>query len=424
MILKMLKRGGQLLLIPVITGTVVLALMAVAFLFPTGEMKAHVRNEMEMFDQKDIYFNLTGEPGELHDNHVEAEYLNMALVSVKDADLLSCVLSGYHYIQADPAKVVDNLNAAVTDPESVTVLDVYKRFFNGQIIYLKPLLRLTGYSGIRTLCLYSCLLGTVLLGFMMYRRGLGVYIAPVMLSVQFICPLAAWMSMAFSGIYMCMLIPCLAMLKMKKETLKKRGWLIFGITGSITFCINVNYFQLITFGVPALMYLLLAGLPEKPAELLKTILDFFAAWMIGYAGAMVFKWGVYSAAMGKNIFGDMISHALWRSGEEEGSRVQTVLTNARIGFGNFWWILTEAAFIGWTLVRWKKERVKVSYSAAEILLLLVMILFPVCRFAVLANHSMLHSYFVYRILMIPVLAFNLLLAGKRRGQTVPGGITT
>ena len=46
MILKMLKRGGQLLLIPVITGTVVLALMAAAFLLPTGEMKAHVRNEM------------------------------------------------------------------------------------------------------------------------------------------------------------------------------------------------------------------------------------------------------------------------------------------------------------------------------------------------------------------------------------------
>ena len=423
MILKLLKRGGQLILIPVITGTVVLALLAVAFLLPTGEMKAHVRNSLGLFDQKNPYFNLTGEPGELHDNHVEAEYLNMALVSAKDADLLSCVLSGYHFVQSDPAKVVNNLSAAVTDPESVTVLDVYKRFFNGQIIYLKPLLRLTDYAGIRTLCLYTCLLGTALLGFLMYRRGLGIYIVPVMLSVQFICPLAAWMSMAFSGIYMCMLIPCLVMLKMKKETLRKQGWLIFGITGSVTFCINVNYFQLITFGVPMLMYLLITGLPEKPLALLKVILDFFIAWMTGYAGAMVFKWAVYSAAMGKNIFGDMIHHALWRSGEEEGSRLQTILTNARIGFGNFWWILTEAAFIGRTLVLWKKNRVKVSCSLTEILLLAAMILFPVCRLAILANHSMLHSYFVYRVLMIPVLAFNLLLAGKRRGQTVPGGIT-
>jgi hypothetical protein len=56
--------------------------------------------------------------------------------------------------------------------------------------------------------------------------------------------------MSFTLIYVSMLIPCIAMLLIRKETLKERAWLLFGITGSVTFCLVQNYFQLMAFGMP------------------------------------------------------------------------------------------------------------------------------------------------------------------------------
>lgn len=42
-----------------------------------------------------------------------------------------------------------------------------------------------------------------------------------------------------------------------------------------------------------------------------------------------------------------------------------------------------------------------------------MLLLPVARMAILANHSYVHAWFVYRVLMLPVLACNLWITGTR-----------
>ena len=117
----------------------------------------------------------------------------------------------------------------------------------------------------------------------------------------------------------------------------------------------------------------------------------------------------------------MIGHALWRSGVDEGSRTETILYNAQIAFGSLWWDLAELGFAGWSLVRWirnrkrngKADRKQAFLSGTELLLLLAAVLFPVGRLAILANHSMHHAAFVYRVFVIPVLAVNLLIAKKR-----------
>ena len=120
------------------------------------------------------------------------------------------------------------------------------------------------------------------------------------------------------------------------------------------------------------------------------------------------------------IFREMIDHALWRSGVDEGSRTETILYNAQIAFGSLWWDLTELGFAGWSLARRIRQRKKngtadrkqAFLSGAEILLLAAAVLFPAGRMAILANHSMHHAAFVYRVFMIPVLAVNLLIAKK------------
>ena len=223
MALKFLKRSGQLILIPIAAGLTVMILLALAYLLPTGGMKAHVKNTLENFEKEGQYFySLTGEAGSGHDNFIEALYLDQAIVGTEDADLFSCVLNGYDYVYKDAGDPIANLTAAVTDPESVTITDTELRFVNGHLVFLKPLLLAMGYTGVRTFCFYFCLAMTALTGFLMYRRGLGKFILPLMISVLFLRPITVWTNMSFTGIYACTVIPCIAMLTVRKETLKER----------------------------------------------------------------------------------------------------------------------------------------------------------------------------------------------------------
>ena len=415
MVRGILKRAGQLVLIPIAAGLAVMILMAATYLLPAERMKTNARASLDIFAEEGLYHSaMPNVKGTMQDNFVDSLYLNQALVSTRDADLLHCVLSGYDFAGPKKDEPIDNLTAAVTDPESVTLANTEKRFFGGHVAVVKLLLLLTDYSGIRQINLYFCLGLTAWLGWLMYRRGYGRLILPVMLSLLFLRPVPIGLNMSFTSIYGCMLMPCIAMLLMKKETVREKAWLIFGLTGSVTFCFIMNYFQLLCFGMPFLFYGMIAGFPEKPGKVILKIIDLFIAFMIGYAGAMVFKWALYAVLIDGNIFREMMDHVLMRTDVDQGSRAATVWFNTKIAFGSLWWDLAEAAFIAWTVIRWRKDRVKITISGTEILVLAAMLLFPVGRLAILSNHSYMHAWFTYRVLMMPVMALNLLMAGKRK----------
>ena len=413
--MKFLKKTGILVLVPIVISTVALLLMAGAYLLPTDGMKAHVRNTLDTFEKEGQYPFINDEQGSMRDNFIDALNLCQDLVNTDDTDLLSCVVKNPYYSAGNTAAPIENLKAGVTDPGSVQMENTEFRFFNAHVIFQKPLLMVMGYTGIRMFCFYLCLLGTAWMGYLMYKRKLGRFIAPFMLSILFLRPYTVWTNMSFTLIYVPMLLSCLAMLLLKKETLKEKAWLLFGITGSVTQCLVQNYFQLMAFGMPLLMYFLIMGIPEKPLEMLKNILNFFAAWAVGYAGTMVCNWTAYSLVTGENIFSEMIRHALWRTNEENGSRLETIAYNAQIAFGSIWWNLLETGFIGWTVIRWIRNRARIRLSASEGLLLLASVLFAVGRLALFSNHSMIHAPFTYRVFLMPVLSFNLWLTRGSRG---------
>lgn len=299
--LKFLKKTGILILVPILISATALLLMAGAYLLPTDGIKAHVRNTLDTFEKEGQYPFVNDEQGSMRDNFIDALNLCQDLVNTSDTDLLSCVVKNPYYSAGNIAAPIDNLKAAVTDPESVHMENTEYRFFNAHVIFQKPLLMVMGYTGIRMFCFYLCLLGTAWMGYLMYKRKLGRFIAPFMLSILFLRPYTVWTNMSFALIYVPMLLSCLAMLLLKKETLKEKAWLLFGITGSVTQCLVQNYFQLMAFGMPLLMYFLIMGIPEKPLEMLKNILNFFAAWAVGYAGTMVCNWTAYSLVTGKHL---------------------------------------------------------------------------------------------------------------------------
>ena len=409
-----LKRIGQLILVPVVVTLLVFVLMALTYLLPTGGMKENTKAAFPIFEQEGLYYPTEGPKGTVRDNFIDAMFMDQAIVGAGDADLLKCVLNGYDWSYQDPARTTENLKAAVTDPGSVTLVNTEHRFVNGHVALVKLLLLVLNYSSIRIFGICLCVLLTALLGWLMYKRGFGRYILPLLLAVWFLRPLTMGMNIQFTIQYVCAIVPCILMFAVKKGTLEKRAWLFFSVAGAVMFCFNMNYFQLIGFGMLFMLYLLIVGFPEKPGKMFLKILDFLVAWMAGYAGAMVFKWAFYALAIDGSMFSEMFRHMMMRSAEDESSRLGAVWFNTKIAFGSLWFWIPEALFLAWTLWRRKKAGLKLfSFTPAEILLLVAMLLIPVGRLAILANHSYVHAWFTYRVFMLPVLACNLWITGAQ-----------
>lgn len=415
MIRKGLIRTLQIALIPVACGILGLILLALSFLLPTGSIRGHVEASVDQLYDEGVYHSVTPKlAGAQLDNYTEALYLNQALVGGSDAPVLDCVLEGYQFEPPaadgyrDP---IVKLKTAVEDPASASLIPENKRFFNGYTVVMKILLELTHYSGIRQINLYLGLFLFLILLRGMMKRGLQRYILPVVVSLLLIHPVTMALNMASFGFFVCMMVPCILMLRMKRETLEKRDWLLFGITGAATYYFNMNYIQLLCFGVPVLFYFLLTGVPEKPLKLLARLAELFIAWMAGLVGMMVFKWAAYAVLKDPGVFREMLDQFFFRTGLSEGSRTDAVLHNIQIAFENNWWNLLELLFIAGTVIRRIRGKEKCAFSLSEVLLLLVMILLPLGRYFILSNHVLVHGWTTYRLLMIPVLAFDLWITG-------------
>ena len=410
MIRKGLIRTLQITLIPVVCGIVGLILLALSFVLPMDRIREHVEASVDQLYDEGVYHSITPKmAGTQLDNYTEALYLNQALVGKNDAPVMDCILEGYQF--EPPATVeyqdpIVKLKSAVEDSESAVLVPENKRFFNGYTVVMKLLLEVTHYSGIRQINLYLGLFLFLILLWGMLKRGLQRYIIPTVVSLLLIHPVTMALNMASFGFFICMMVPCVGMFWMRKETLEKWGWLFFGITGATTYYFNMNYIQMLCFGVPVLFYYLITDIPEKPLKLLGKLAELFIAWMGGLVGMMVFKWTAYAILKDPKVFCEMLDQFFFRTGLSEGTRIDAVIHNLNIAFENNWWNLLELLFAAGTVISRIRKKEKFNSSLSEVLLLLVMLLLPIGRYFILSNHVLVHGWTTYRLLLIPVLAFN------------------
>lgn len=415
----------KILLIPIFTGIVGLFLMALAFLLPTDRIKNHVSVSIPILVQETDYFSITrGVGGSQLDNYTDAIYLNEALVGIKDAGLWDCILSGYRFQTNIPdITPVSNLAEIFHEPERAVLSPASCRFFNGYEILIKPLLLITDYAGIRQINLFMTFILYIILCCLMMKRNLKIYILPVTLSMMVINPLSVALCMTFTCFYYCMTIPCIVILAISKGTLQEKDWLIFGITGACAFYFNMNYFQILSFGMPLVFYFLVIHLPKNAKNLVKKIISLFISWFVGYAGMMIFKWLMYAITLDHQMFVKMYNWVGVRTSTDRGSRFYGVAINSYTALSNKFWDVLEILFIGYILYQMYKNKKKknILISREEIIFLAIMMVIPVCRYIIFSNHVIIHHWVTYRILMMSVLTFNVLLV---KWLDIDRGMTT
>lgn len=413
MIRKGLTRLLQIVLIPVVCGIIGLVLLAAAFLIPTDRIEKNVRDSVPGIHSESNYFSITPRmKGGIFDNYTDADYLNEALVSTKDAGLMGCIMYGYRFVPEDDQRIgnVELLSKVAESREGYKLSAEYERFFNGYMIVLKPLLLVTNYSGIRQFNMYVGVFLTLAVLYLMLKRGLKKYLLPVTVSLLFLRPLALMASMSFFGFYVCMMVPCIIILMSDDNKLKERLWLLFGLTGALTYYFNMNYIQLLSFGIPMLFFFMVTGVPEKPLELIKTMAYSFFAWGVGLVGMMVFKWLAYVVFIDSGIIKRVVDLFLYRTDTNDKPRLFGIVFNGTSAFGNPMWNALEIAFICLMVITWIKNKKKLRITISEVYLLVLMLCLTIGRYVILSNHVIIHNWVTYRLLMIPILAFNLILA--------------
>lgn len=182
----------------------------------------------------------------------------------------------------------------------------YSRYWHGYLLFLKPLLLLFDYTGIRVInTIAQCILMLWLL-LLLYKSGLKYLIFPYILSISFLMPVTCFLCMQFSSCYYVFTITSIVMLLCKNVVYNEKiAVLIFAFSGIATSFFDFLTFPITTFSIPAIIYLcLIINQPCK--QLVKKICVMLGSWLFGYAGVWFGKWLVASIILQKNVISEGI----------------------------------------------------------------------------------------------------------------------
>ncbi len=177
----------------------------------------------------------------------------------------------------------------------------YSRYWHGYLIFLKPLLLLFDYTGIRIInTIAQCVL-TLCLLLLLYKSGLRYLIIPYLITVAFLMPITCFMCMQFSSCFYIFSIASIVILLCKKGIYNEKiAILIFAFSGISTAFFDFLTFPITTFGIPAILYLCLT-LKQPIKKIVKKLCVIFGSWLVGYAGMWFSKWLVASIVLQKNV---------------------------------------------------------------------------------------------------------------------------
>nr|WP_300304491.1 hypothetical protein [uncultured Anaerostipes sp.] len=285
----------------------------------------------------------------------------------------------------------------------------YSRYWHGFLVFLKPLLQIMTYDGIRVLNGIIQLTLMIITGVLMYKKNLKACIIPYVLSYLMLMPLALAMSMQFSACYYIFAVSIILLLLTKDTFRNQYGYLFFFNIGIATAYFDFLTYPTVTFGVPIAFYIFLrrnVSLEEKLSLILKNGIS----WCAGYAGMWFSKWILASIIIGKNEILSALDSVSVRSSNsyDGGTETFSLLSCELSNFTNF--IKTPVTlaiivFSGYIIIKYIKKSYLSTGEIQRILLPYEFIaLIPIIWYAFAANHSMIHSWFTNKAVVITLIS--------------------
>lgn len=401
------KRLGFLILAAVLG----LCLLLAVYLLPTDAMMQNASDSSVILSEEGFFPVKWGEEiGSKLDNFTDALMIQNA-IAPSTGNVLKDAVSVNHLQYGDSMAPVDDLHSQVLKQAGGS-LHEYMRYWHGYLLFLKPLLLITGYNGIRILNGILQIFLILLVIFLMKKRGLTAYILPFLFSWLAIAPWALPYSMQLSTMYYIAMAGSAVLLGFY-PFLRRHIFLYFMLLGILTSYFDYLTWPLISFGLPLIFVLLLER--QKETFLLKrTLIRMIGLgfnWGLGYSGMWLLKWIISELTLHSGAISQAIGAAFYRSStDSEGAGV--TITAVLTWIENIKRVFNPAFFVGIVLflillaidlirqIRSGSSRLRIAPAVPFLLTALL----PAAWYAVIKNHSFVHPYLTYRILWISIFA--------------------
>lgn len=281
-------------------------------------------------------------------------------------------------------------------------ISTYARYWHGYHIFLKPLLSIVNYQFLRNINTIVQLVCVLIVCYLLLKRNMRSWIVPYLLSYLMLMPLAIGKSLQFSSCFYIMSFGVTAILLLNKGN-KFLPAAFLGIGIAVAYFDFLTY-PIVTLGIPALIYLSMHNdncLEDKLLFLLKAGL----LWCIGYVGMWSSKWILASFITDQNVVSSGLQAVSSRTSSIEGWSVFSCIFDIGVHF----FFTPFSVLVLLYILRIARsslygDRLDDS-NTCTILLPYVMIgLLPFFWYAFARNHSLIHTFFTNKALVVSIAA--------------------
>lgn len=418
----MIKTGFLLILNLILAVLLGLALLYIVFLLPTEKMDQNVRKAAFTISEEGVYPKLSSSFTSTLDNFTDSIML-LEAADDRDVPTLTRAVSAYRggmNYSDNPADVL--VGHYVWDYDFETTL-TYLRYWHGYLVFLKPLLMLTDYHGIRVVNGIVHALLVLFCAYLFIKRKKDLYAIPWMLGYFMLMPLVLAKSLQYSSCFYVFVIGSLALLLIK-DTWKFAPFIFLNIGIATAFFDYLTY-PIATFGVPmAVCLVLMENAENKLVSYIWSVIKNGIFWCIGYAGMWVSKWVVTSIIKHYDVVSEALGVFQYRTSDTEAG-VQ--FSRGSVVAGNFYYFLRTPViyitliclvYLIYTLIKNKASHS--AYAWKKFIPYLIVSLAPVVWYCFALNHSGVHVFFANKACIVSYvsLLFGLISVSETRDVAV------
>jgi hypothetical protein len=379
-------------------------------LIPQSWIKSNVIKSVQTIQSEGLYPNLLNFKLFQLDNFTDAVMHTIAMTGDHKKPVLSAMSNFYYRSENFLDIAVDADKVAKGQLDNLSKVS-YGRYWQGYLVFLKPLLIIFDYSQIRILyyLLFVFLIGTI--SYLTFKNTkkrvvLFSFLITLVLFNVFIIPLSLQFSTVFIIAFIGIIIILLKPFKYANET----SYLpLFFVIGGCTSFFDFLTVPLVTLGLPLLFLVENYDYEKKWKEKLLMVIKISIVWGIGYSFIWASKWLLGSVLTDVNIFNDAINSSAKRTSNDYRGMEMTISNITKFIWENIEarglqvYVYISAIAMALLLFVYTRSVKSKEVLLNNIYLLLVAMMVPLW-FLVLRNHSIQHGWFTWRAASVSIFA--------------------
>ena len=399
-----IKDATVTIIFAVLAGTI---LMLLAYCVPISLIEKHVVESVNIFENEGWGYGFAPRVSTSYPDHVTDALMICEAVSPRTNSLVHDAMNNT-WIGLEGYGHVDTLIHVFSDDsyDDVSVCP-YPRYWHGYLIWLKPLLAIMSYSEIRILAMWIQIAFLFIALHELLEKDKRLAVA-FFCSFMFLNPITSAMSMQFASIYCLTLV--LTFLILKCEAYESANcWRLFMCGGIAVAFFDFFTYPVVALGIPLVICIALKKNGSIRNDLIN-VLDYSAAYFIGYGGMWCGKWIMAGFLIKENsvsnVFVNAFNQAVYRMVAEENESKMTaiyVLRQVLMHLNNkpmkIFALLFAVVIISIALS--KQFEVSLKY---KIIPIVVVAVYPFIWYILVKNHSATHARIEQREMAVFIMA--------------------